>query len=92
MTKKWFYNLIYGIVAEHTDHLYTVYRLIDQNDNEVGKFESSKKPSKGDKIILNNSVLKIKPKMFVVTEVYISQSSFTGVLKGTIQKLDSKYY
>jgi len=88
MTKKWFYNLIYGIVAEHTDHLYTVYKLLDQNGIEIGEFGTSKKPAKGDKIILDNSVLRIKPRMFVVDQVYLHQAKCTGILKGKVQKLD----
>ncbi|MDY7396963.1 hypothetical protein UMM65_17080 [Aureibaculum sp. 2210JD6-5] len=92
MYKKWIYNTVYGIVAEHTDHLFFNFRLIDQNDKEIGQLHTSKKPSMGDKIILDDTKIRIKPKMFVVKQVYLSQSSFTGILMGKIKELDSNHY
>lgn len=91
MTKNWFHKIVYGIVSEHTDHLFTVYKLVDQNGIEIGEFGTSKKPSKGDKIILDNSILKLEPKMFIVNQVYLSQVNYTGILKGKVQKLDHKH-
>ncbi len=89
--KKWLINLLSKIVEEHVDSLFTVFKLIDKDEKIIGVIKMVNVPLVNSKIILESNIL-IKPEVFIVEDVYLTNTGFTGILIGTLKKLDLEQY
>ncbi len=95
--KNWTHKMFLNILKKRTEEFKISYRLIDEsltnNDQFCGSIEWQTRPYVGDKILLNKNIPLIqKPKVFIIEEIFINATGYSGICKGKVQLLTSEYY
>ena len=83
--ERWLRRQIFEIIKEESDNLYTLYTIIDRENKKIGSAELHFKPSVGDRIRMNAETHSAVWPLFVVEEVELDQTGFTGTLTGRLE-------